>query len=384
MHAKLALIELLLVNGIDQVSAPAGPGSAIEEGKSALKIGNPTSIAPDTNFAGSGTAHLTMSNQHSTPNTGAALPHRNGDGKAVSIIDRTPAVGYTSPVPSGSSGPIGAQASESTNGDGHEPHTVTSLAGAGAAPEVDGASQPTTPVGGMVGDHLTGDITLAPTFNPHPTLVPYKAFDWKNEDIEIYQYTAWWKNKLLFEVGYLKTPQGVQTSIRRVLPERGGYSSSLMGVVRPLYRVRTVARLGKILFVESEPGADELNRGIARLGLGEEMIATTTAGGPGQSHKSQFTRVVRGQEIFLTGKEVFVLVGNAPGGEALADEIGRACAPHARSVRRVELPDLALAQTQEHYFRTMEDVGELLERLDDAPLWVDAPHTDISDGAPTT
>ena len=117
--------------------------------------------------------------------------------------------------------------------------------------------------------------------------MPCHDFDWTHEDATIFIYQAWWQHKPLFQVGYLKTPGGLQTSERQILP-LGKFNSRMWGITRPLFRVAQVHDRNAIVFAENELAAEAFNRKRGEFGLESVMIATTTSGEPVHADETDF------------------------------------------------------------------------------------------------
>ncbi len=349
----------------------------IEEGSPPWKVGSPFD-APDTISRDLDTAHITMSTQDFTENTpGDSAPDRTGNDDIVSPTDLVASQ-------SGATEPTHSALPTDASANGHTPFAGELDAGAEQELEVEGAPEPTPSFEEALSDPLAGDLVLGPptapnvpsapiSFPAYPVAVPFKAFDWKHEDVDIYHYLAWWEDMLLFEVGYLNTPQGVLTSERRSVDGKRNYIGSMQGIKRPLFGVRSVATSRRIIFTENEPSAQQLNRCLGSMGLGKEMTATTTSAGHGNASKTTFTQYFRGREVLLEGKEVVVIVGNHPAGGDHADDICRICAPVAAWVKRIELPILSPGQTHDDVLQSLENVGDLLDLIEDAPIWADNP-----------
>lgn len=150
---------------------------------------------------------------------------------------------------------------------------------------------------------------------------------------------------------------------------QGGWIWDLKGVTRVLYHLTELIHADKALpvyIVEGEKDVDTLTA----LGL----TATTNPQGAGK-WRDEYS-------AFLAGRHVVTLADNDEPGRKHAEQVARAVAPVAASVKLVALPGLPEKGDVSDYLAAGHTVGELIALADDAPAWQAEPPPAAESDAP--
>ncbi len=228
-----------------------------------------------------------------------------------------------------------------------------------------------------------GPNALALTSSPKPK-APH--FDWDSAT----KYRYYDRNLiLLLEVGRIDGPNGKQIRQRKPNekvrfdgqhPELGceDYTYNTQGVPRVLYNLPLVLKADTVFFCEGEKAVDALNRWIQSQRKLGECVATTTLGGAGQSHHTDFDRD-------LMRKKVIILPDNDAPGAQYASDLYVPCSLASESVEIYELPGLPergdVVDYLEAHAKSGERPTELLELIG-ATEWI--PPTPPTTEATTT
>jgi putative DNA primase/helicase len=202
--------------------------------------------------------------------------------------------------------------------------------------------------------------------NPQPN---QQSFDWTVARIAPYVDVS---EILLYQVGRIDFSNGTKQFRQRRPGGNGKWLNNLTGVQLVLYNLPRVCQRETVIFVEGEKAADVVNAALEAAGLSETIVATTTAMGAGNSHKTDVTPAY--------GKDVFILPDNdRPGVRYAADLRGR-LKRHSR-VRVVKLPDLDVGEDIVDFLAKGHTIAEVLELMEAAPV-AEPPDEAASGGFP--
>lgn len=186
------------------------------------------------------------------------------------------------------------------------------------------------------------------------------GFDWKKATIYPYPDET---GKLLYEVGRVDPPGEKKKIMQRRPDGRGGWLWKLDNVRRVLYRLPEVLEANTVFICEGEKAADALNDKLRAADLYGDQVATTNSQGAGY-WQDEFV-------VALDGKAVIVLPDNDDQGAKHATQVCSSIRARgkARSLKRLDLPNLPPKGDAADFFSSGRTVKGLLHLADAAPEW---------------
>ena len=190
---------------------------------------------------------------------------------------------------------------------------------------------------------------------------------------------------LLLQIGRIDEPEGKGKRFLQRRPRRKVWYDGTHPQLEDqefFYEVRDVRRVlyhlfallrsetKRVFFCEGEKAADALNRWFSSQRKLGEYVATTTLGGAGKAHLTDFGDA-------LKDKEVIIFPDNDVHGRKHGNDLRDLCSPTAKSVQLCELPDLPqkgdVADYLEAHAKSGERPTELLQLIGGTD-WIPPTH----------